>query len=450
MSMIEIKGKYSDAKIFTNNIDNESLKQIMNILDSEVSKGSVVRIMPDVHAGVDGPIGLTMTINDTVSPSLVGPDIGCGVSLWFLKIPNANKTNIVNQLDEVIHKHVPAGRNLRVIDFTDVNSIIDRKTTQKLYDIISQLKCVGNEKLQFSNVYNKSLLALGTLGGGNHFIEAYSPSSFNDKKQGIYLSIHSGSRTLGGVVYNYYKKKSVNPSTYNFLKEREALISKLKEEKRFNEIKTKLDEHRAEFEKNHSLDNNLTFLIGKDADNYIHDVGLVTEYAFMNRYEIVKTIAKNLGLNDWDIELVSDNPHNYIDTTTRILRKGSQSANGLVLIPINMRDGMIIGQHRDFDTLVDWNFSAPHGAGRVLSRTAAKKTLSLDDFKNEMKGIYSTTISEETLDEAPGAYKSLDDIKKDIEDHIWISAILKPIYNFKGGSEKYSYENKSKDERDEN
>jgi len=445
--MIELRGQFGTAKVFNDYTDSETQTQIIQIMNSNLAINSKVRIMPDTHAGKGGPIGLTMTLVDKVSPSLVGADISCGIALYQSNMLENVK---VEDIDTVIHENVPTGYRLNAIDWNDINSLIPKYITDWLYDLVLKLKCVSDEstnvsgKIPASEAFKKALRGFATLGGGNHFIEMY-----NDKDRGILLSIHTGSRSIGGSVYKYYERLSKNESYNIFMKERTEILEKLKAEGKFIEIKDTLNAHKVEFQKKNSIDSSIKYLEGQLMDDYIHDVGILNEYAERSRQRIAFNIVKgyvrkylNIRIPDENwftysgfVNTIVDKPHNYIDTTRRILRKGSQSSEKLIIIPINMRDGVIVGKFNNPDIEEDWNYSAPHGAGRRLTRTAAKLTLSVDDFKNQMSGIYSTTVSEDTLDEAPDAYKSIEEIQESIEGSIDIQYILKPIYNFKGGSE---------------
>lgn len=447
--MIELRGQFGTAKVFNDYTDSETQSQIIQIMNSNLAINSKVRIMPDTHAGKGGPIGLSMTIVDKVSPSLVGADISCGIALYKSPILKDAK---IEDIDRIIHEFVPAGYRLNTIDWNSSSPSMPRHITDWLYELIGHLRCVSNEhrdintKLPFLDAFNKAVRGFATLGGGNHFIEFYNGKDASD---GLLLSVHTGSRSLGGYIYKYYERRAKNTSYNTFIAERSALLEKLKSEGRFTEIKTELNKHKTEFQKKSSIDSSITYLEGQIMDDYIHDVGILNEYAERSRqriaFNIVKGYAKkhlNMDISDENpleyikaVETIVDKPHNYIDTQRRILRKGSQSSENMVIIPINMRDGVIVGKFNNPETEEDWNYSAPHGAGRKLTRTAARNTLSVEEFKEQMTGIYSTTVSEDTLDEAPDAYKSIEEIKESIDGSIDILYVLKPIYNFKGGSE---------------
>jgi len=371
--MIELQGKYNTAKVFTDNIEQEAISQIINLLNQEFVQGSQIRIMPDTHAGAGCTIGTTMTITDKVVPNLVGLDIGCGMETVILRDTHVE----LQQLDKVIHEHIPAGFSIR------------RKPHMFMEEVnLNELRCSNQVNL------NRAELSLGTLGGGNHFIELDK-----DDDGRLWLVVHSGSRNLGKQVAEYYQK---------------AAAKKL-EKKRIK------------------VDKNLAFAEGQMFDDYIHDMVITQRYAELNRKAIVREIVKQMKFK---VEDSFTTIHNYIETSpsqgldTRILRKGAISAKAgeRVLIPINMRDGSLICIGRGNP---DWNYSAPHGAGRRMSRSAAKGSITLSQFKESMEGIYSSTLNKSTIDEAPFAYKPMDEITANIADTAEIIQIIKPLYNFK-------------------
>jgi RNA-splicing ligase RtcB len=415
--MKEYKGKFAKTKVFTDTADYETISQIKDLLNSHLSKDSKVRIMPDTHAGAGNVIGLTMTLNDKIAPSLIGSDIGCGISLVRFK---TNKDIDLERFDEVVHTEIPYGYLKREYE------VKNKGIYQSLKTLVLALKC--SKELGQDHLYSVAKSGFATLGGGNHFIELYK---YEDS---YYLSIHTGSRTLGGLVYKYYQRKAKNLAYETFLQERQDIINTLKKNDREQEISHELEKHKNDYFKKYNVNKEIKYLMGKDKDDYLHDMGIVQEYARLNRIFIEQEIILNYD----EYILVSndriDKPHNYVDLDRGILRKGSQSAlkNEDVIIPINMRDGVIVGKGLGNE---DWNYSAPHGAGRLLSRSQAKQQLNVEDFKNDMKNVYSTTVGQETLDEAPNAYKSIDEILENIKDNVEITKILKPIYNFKGGKE---------------
>lgn len=385
----------NEIKIFAQTIEYDALEQIKSLGNFEAYTNSKIRIMPDCHAGAGCTIGTTMTITDKVTPNLVGVDIGCGMLTVKLK----NKEINLQQLDEAINKFVPNGFNIHAKSQAKFN--FDNLRCKKNVDIVRASKSIGS------------------LGGGNHFIEVGKSS-----KNELFLVIHSGSRNIGLQVAKYYQNiawKNVNEvSTI-----KKNLIKKLKEEGREKDI----DKELKKFQKPKAI-KDLAYLEGIDFDNYMHDMSVVQKYAVLNRRTMADIILNNTELNeDYSFETI----HNYIDFKRMILRKGAISAekDETVLIPINMRDGSIIAKGKGNS---DWNYSAPHGAGRLMSRKKAKENLNLSDFKDQMKDIYSTSVLPETLDEAPDAYKSIDEILNTINDTVEIIDIIKPIYNFKAHS----------------
>jgi RNA-splicing ligase RtcB len=366
--MIEVTGEYSDAKIFTDMIDETSLEQVKTLVDNPLSEGECIRMMPDIHAGNGCTIGTTMTVTDKIPPSLVGVDIGCGMHTVTLDTDEIDFT----QLDEVIKERVPSGFNRRETP----HKFIHRTS-------IDNLLCYD----ELRDPYGGGDLSLGTLGGGNHFIEV------NQKSDGDFvLVIHSGSRNIGLSVCNYYQKQAKT----EYLKEH----------------KTKAPFYSVE---------------GELFENYLHDMEIMQDFADWNRKAIVQSI-----LSEYDLGVKSSfsTVHNYIDLDNMILRKGAVSAckGEKLLIPLNMRDGSIICKGKGNK---DWNYSAPHGAGRIYGRREAKKKFSLTEFKESMSNVYSSCVNEDTLDESPFAYKPMDVILENIGDTVEIEEIIKPVYNFK-------------------
>ncbi|NSW91317.1 MAG: RtcB family protein [Firmicutes bacterium] len=361
--MLEIKGKYNIAKVFTDNIETEAESQIMELCNQEFVKGSVIRIMPDVHAGIGCTIGTTMTIEGKVVPNLVGVDIGCGMEVIKL----GQKEIDLEKLDRLIHNFIPSGFSIRKTPHSYLK-----------YVQIDRLICKDHVDMQ------RARLSIGTLGGGNHFIEVNK-----SKDSSLYFVVHSGSRHLGKQVCEHYQR-----------------------------LASKSQPH---------LPRQLAYLEGENFNSYLHDMKLVQEYAVYNRKAIVDEIVTKM---EFDVEEQFTTIHNYINLNDMILRKGAISAckGEKVLIPINMRDGSLICIGKGNK---DWNYSAPHGAGRIMSRRKAKETISLNEFKETMKGIFSTTVSRETLDECALAYKPMEEIIENIQDTVEILDIIRPIYNFK-------------------
>ena len=398
--MIEIIGKYNTAKIFTDVADEKSQEQIKTLCDQEFAKESSIRIMPDVHAGAGCTIGTTMTLKDKVVPNLVGVDIGCGMDTYILR----EKDIDLKKLDEFIYTSIPAGMNIR-------------KTPHKYIKNINlkNLKCFNH-----INEY-RAIHSMGTLGGGNHFIEVSK-----NEENNVYLVIHSGSRNLGKQVAEYYQEEAYKQLNGKALFQIENTINKLKKEGKDSEIQQAIKVIKS---RTTDIPKALAYLEGEMFEIYIHDMKLVQQYATLNRKAMAEDIIEALGLH---ISETFTTIHNYIDTDAMILRKGSVSAKDgeKLLIPINMRDGSLICIGKGNP---DWNYSAPHGAGRLYSRMQAKKSFNLEEFKQAMDGIYTTSINEYTLDECPMAYKNIEDIVNNITPTAEIIKVIKPIYNFKAG-----------------
>lgn len=403
--MSEVKGTYNTAKVFTDVIDEKSLQQIQLLCNQEFTEGSKIRLMPDVHAGAGCTIGTTMTIKDKIVPNLVGVDIGCGMeTLMIHKDSDASKNFDPAVLDSIIRKNIPCGYDVR-------------KFTHKYVDEVEWDKIKG----QYTR--NRARLSLGTLGGGNHFIEAD-----RDEEGNLYIVVHSGSRHAGLEIADYYQEQAWQQLNGNSKADIQAMIDELKAQGRQSEIEEKRQELCSQIKT--TVPKDLAYVSGYLFDDYINDMRIMQHFARLNRKAMIDVISIGLHLKQDEIVDQFTTIHNYIDTENMILRKGAVSAEKgeKLLIPINMRDGSLvcIGKGNE-----DWNCSAPHGAGRVMSRTKAKKTLSMEDFKAEMTGIYSTTVSKDTLDEAPMAYKTMDDIVANIGPTADIVNIIKPIYNFK-------------------
>lgn len=393
----------SDLKIFTNNIEPEAVNQIYTLIKQPAFQDCKVRIMPDVHAGKGCVIGFTADLGDKVIPNIVGVDIGCGM----LTVELGNIDIDFEKLDAVIREKVPSGRNVhdsRLVEFP----------------LLQELKCY--RELKETRRMERSI---GTLGGGNHFIEVDT-----DEDGCKYLIIHTGSRNLGKQVAEYYQKLAVEimQGKDELYEKQNRLIEEYKAQGRRKEIQSAIKELHRQFKPNPlHIPKELCYLTGKYRDDYLRDMDICQEFALSNRTFIAITILKNML---WSHSAAFHTIHNYIEIGSNIVRKGAISAKKgeKLLIPINMRDGCIIGIGKGN---ADWNYSAPHGAGRLMSRSKAKEELSLDEFKETMNGIYSTSISQDTLDESPMAYKSIDDILSNIADTVDIQKIIKPIYNFK-------------------
>lgn len=392
-----------DLKIFTNNIEEKAKEQIDLLLQQEPFKDCKVRIMPDVHAGTGCVIGFTADLGDKVIPNIVGVDIGCGM----LCVELGNIDIDLQKFDEIVNKYIPAGKNIREQKLSD-------------FEKIKELYCF--RELKETNKFEK---AIGTLGGGNHFIELNIDDDNNK-----YLVIHTGSRNMGNQVAQYYQKLAIElcSGKEEMLKKKEEIIKTYKEQGRKKEIQSALKQLEMKYKENKlELPDDLCYLTGEYRENYLHDMKICQEYASLNRKYIALEILNKYGIVAMrKFETI----HNYINFEDNIVRKGAIRANKgeRVIIPINMRDGSIIAIGKGNE---DWNNSAPHGAGRIMSRMQAKKTFQLDEFIKSMEGIYTTSVVEETLDEAPFVYKPMQEIIDNIKDTVEIEKIIKPIYNFK-------------------
>ena len=403
--MIEIKGKRNTAICYAHTIDEKASEQIQRMCGYEFTDGSKIRIMPDVHAGKGCTIGTTMTVTDKAVPNVVGVDIGCGMHTTTL-----GKIDIdFKQLDVAAH-YIKSGMNVweKEMEAFDLTQLRCYDSLQK----INWLKC-----------------SLGTLGGGNHFIEV-DASSDGTK----YLVIHSGSRNLGKQVADLYQEIAIDQhkGINNYKKERDEIIKTLNERGEQNKIQAALKELKNKKEYSApDMPQDLCYLSGVEFDNYLHDVEVCQNFARRNRELMTEIILDRTGMKGTDS---FHTIHNYIDTDEMILRKGAIAAHEgeKVLIPINMRDGSILAIGKGNP---EWNYSAPHGAGRVMSRKKAKNNLSMEEYRRSMEGIFTTSVNEGTLDEAPMAYKSLEDIIDVVAESVDIVEVMKPIYNFKAPEE---------------
>ncbi len=401
--MIEIKGKYNSAKIFADILDESSISQITQLCNQEFTAGSSIRMMPDVHAGASCTIGTTMTITDKIIPNLVGVDIGCGMETAKLKEKRIDLT----KLDKLIYNAIPSGFSIR------------KKPHRFSKEIdLSALRCYKAVDTRRGD------LSIGTLGGGNHFIEAGRAED-----EAIYLVVHSGSRHLGLEVAKYYQEQAYHQCNGTDNESINAVIAQLKAQGREKEIQKAIKAIRNT--KRTTIPKALCYARGRLFEDYIHDMCLMQQYAALNRRAIIDELIRGMGLH---VAEQFSTIHNYIDTGSMILRKGAVSAlNGQkLLIPINMRDGSLVCVGKGN---ADWNFSAPHGAGRLMSRSAARQSFTLTQFKAQMEGIYSTSISRDTIDECPMAYKPLANIISNIGPTAEIVNIIRPIYNFKSGGD---------------
>lgn len=403
---MELQGKYNIAKVFTDNLEEGAKEQIIELLNQDFIKDSKVRIMPDVHQGMGCVIGFTACMGDKVIPNIVGVDLGCGM----ITVELGNIDIDLPKLDDIIHKRVPSGKsthNERKFKFDKLNNLYcfrDLKDTKRI------------ER------------SIGTLGGGNHFIEIAV-----DSKNSKYLVIHSGSRNLGKQVAEIYQRLAIDlcSGKEDYFIKRDEIITGYKAEGKRKEIKKVLEELKKEYDNlQPSYPKALCYLTGEYREKYLHDMKICQEYASLNREMMADIILQSLfekGLHEFTY---FETIHNYINFKDNIIRKGAISAyeGEKVLIPINMRDGSIIAIGKGNP---EWNYSAPHGAGRLMSRNVAKESVNLDDFKKSMEGIYSTSVNEYTLDESPFAYKPIEEILNNIGETVEIVDIIKPIYNFK-------------------
>ena len=405
--MFEINGKYSTAKVFATTIDNDAISQLIQLCSQEFTKGAKIRIMPDVHAGTGCTIGFTANLGDMVIPNIVGVDIGCGMLCVKL-----GKVDIdFNKFDNIIRKYVPSGFEVH-------------KERKSAFTKLENMNCYA-----FLEDTARIECSMGTLGGGNHFIELDK-----DDEGTVYLVIHTGSRSLGRQVAKHYQKlaeKTVNNVSEQFAAAQNKLIEEYKAQGKTKELQSAINILKAEFKpKTSDVPKDLCYLTGENRELYLADMAICQEFATQNRKAIANAVLSHyFGKSLSDFESF-ETIHNYIDLKNGIVRKGAISAqkNEMMLIPINMRDGALICTGKGNE---DWNCSAPHGAGRILSRGEAKETLSIDEYKREMDGVFSTCVSQATLDESPMAYKNIDEIVEGIEPTAEIIKQIKPIYNFK-------------------
>ena len=401
--MLEVSGKYNSAKIFTDVVDQASIAQVILLCSQEFTQGSRIRMMPDIHAGAGCTVGTTMTITQRVVPNLVGVDIGCGMETVRLREKHLQP----QQLDKLIYQKIPSGFAIREKPHRYMEEL--DLTALCCYAAIDPLRA---EK------------SLGTLGGGNHFIEVD-----RDEEGNLYLIIHSGSRHLGLEVAKHYQDEAYQRLNGSSKADAEALVAQLRAEGREKEIQKALKALKNT--KRTSIPRPLAYVEGELFQQYIHDMRIIQRFAALSRQAMADEILRGLRLH---AEESFTTIHNYIDTDAMILRKGAVSAKAgeLLLIPINMRDGSLICRGRGNE---DWNYSAPHGAGRLMSRAEAKQSFTVSQFKKEMAGIYTTSVGKSTLDECPMAYKSMEDIAGNIGETVEILRTIRPIYNFKAGDE---------------
>lgn len=395
--MIELRGKYNSCKVFTDLIEESAIAQLTLLMNQEFCKDSQIRIMPDVHAGAGCTIGTTMTIHDKIVPNLVGVDIGCSVTCIQLEETEFDP----EKLNNIIRQYVPSGHDIH-------------DNENRTYTDIENLKCKNH--VDISRAYR----SIGTLGCGNHYLEVDK-----DENGHLYLCIHSGSRHLGLEVANYYQNLAYNNCNNASKDDIKQLIAEYKTAGRQREIEQALITWKNT--KRTSIPKDLCYLTDSDMDDYIHDMRIMNGFAKANHAKMADIIISNMG---WHVTEQFTTTHNYVDTEHMILRKGSVSARKgeKLIIPMNMRDGSLICIGKGND---DWNQSAPHGAGRLMSRSQARANVDMDEYKESMKDIWSTSVCEATIDESPMAYKPMASIIENVKDTIDIVKIIKPVYNFK-------------------
>lgn len=409
--MFTIKGKFCEMNVYATTVEDEAISQLYTFANNPVTEGCHVAIMPDVHSGKGITIGFTQMINKEnprVNPNMVGVDIGCG--MLVLKISAEAGKILFNKpglekFDKIMHTKVPSG-------------MAHRKTLHKFAKDFTEIK-----NLIADADYDKELFAMGSLGGGNHFVEIDT-----DEKGDYYIVIHSGSRHLGIAVAKYWENKAVEYHKNNS-KLKNDLINKLKREGREKDIQAEIAKIPTVI-----VSKDLSYLEGADVDGYLHDMKICQEFARLNREAMLDVLIEEMGIKKRHILDKFCTIHNYIDIENGILRKGAISLqkDESAIIPINMEYGSLIVTGKGNP---DWNFSGPHGAGRLMSRSKAKETLKMEDFKNAMKDIYTTSVCVSTIDEAPMAYKSADEILENIKENAEVISIIKPIYNFKSSSD---------------
>lgn len=388
--MLKIKGKYNTATVYTDILTDSTVGQIMTLCNQKFAQDAKIRIMPDTHSGSSSVIGTTMTIKDQVVPNLVGVDIGCGLNVT--KFRKGVKLNF-DKLDRIIRNRIPSGHHSH---------------SKPLYSF-------PLENIQAPIHRRWALRSLGTLGGGNHFIEV------NEGSDGFYLVIHSGSRVLDKEIAEYHQEIAYQKLT----KMRQDLKQQAKAANDLDE-KADLNRQREEIK----IPYDLSYVSNQDLENYLSDMQIAQQYAALNRQSMAQTILKAMK---WEKQVIEsfDSPHNYIDLKHMILRKGAASArkNEKMIVPLNMKDGSIIGVGKGND---EWNQSGPHGAGRTMSRSQARASIRLENYQHMMRHVWTTSVSKKTLDEAPKAYKSKKQILTDLHETMEVKEIIRPLYNFKG------------------
>lgn len=403
--MRKIQGQYSEAIIYTDLIEESAVSQIKTLCDQPFTKDCKIRIMPDVHSGSGCVIGFTADLGTLVIPNIVGVDIGCGM----LTVQLGKEEPDYSLLDQVIHQDIPAGRNVYDNPVIEFEKLQDLRCLQQIRDV-SRINC-----------------SIGTLGGGNHFIEVDKDDAGN-----YYLVIHTGSRNLGKQVADYYQQLAIDKmiGKINLEEKRRAMIAEYKAAGRTSEIQQALKQVEKQSNNEDKTPKELCFLAGQDRDDYLHDMKICREYAVLNRRTIAERIIQKVFHTRLDSLPFFETIHNYIDHESNIIRKGAVSAKRgeKLIIPINMRDGSLICVGKGN---AEWNCSAPHGAGRLFSRAEARSRFSISDFSNEMSGVYTTSVCEATIDECPMAYKPIESILGNIAPTVDVVAIIIPTYNFK-------------------
>ena len=401
--MIEIQGKYNGAKIFTDVVDSASIAQVQELCNQKFTAGSRIRMMPDIHAGAGCTIGTTMTITDKVVPNLVGVDIGCGMETVRIRETHLE----LQKLDKLIYEKIPSGFSIRTKAHRSFSRID-----------LSQLCCAKQVDLI------RAEKSIGTLGGGNHFIEVD-----RDDEGNLYIVVHSGSRHLGVEVARYYQEAGYKVLNGTDDVTVAGIIARMRAEGREKEIQKELK--KLKNIKQTSIPKALAYVSGELFEKYIHDMKIVQQFAALNRQAMMDEIVGGMKLH---VEEQFTTIHNYIDTDAMILRKGAVSAKAgeQLLIPINMRDGSLICVGKGNE---DWNCSAPHGAGRPMSRADAKQSFTVSEFRKQMADVFTTSVNKSTLDECPMAYKGMQDILDNIGPTAEVVKIIRPIYNFKAGDE---------------
>lgn len=388
--MLTIKGKYNTATVYTDILTDSTVGQIMTLCNQKFAQDAKIRIMPDTHSGSSSVIGTTMTIKDQVVPNLVGVDIGCGLNVT--KFRKGVKLNF-DKLDRIIRNRIPSGHHSH---------------SKPLYSF-------PLENIQAPIHRGWALQSLGTLGGGNHFIEV------NEGSDGFYLVIRSGSRVLGKDIAEYHQEIAYQKLTQ--MRQDLKLQAKAANEP---DEKADLIQQREEIK----IPYDLSYVSDQDLENYLSDMQIAQQYAVFNRQSMAQTILKAMK---WEKQVIEsfDSPHNYIDLKHMILRKGADSArkNEKMIVPLNMKDGSIIGVGKGND---EWNQSGPHGAGRTMSRSQARASIRLENYQHMMRHVWTTSVSKKTLNEAPKAYKSKKQILTDLHETMEVKEIIRPLYNFKG------------------